>query len=53
MREAGVGEEHVDRLTELALDEYFLTINPHEWGEQDVRRAYASALALETRAVPA
>jgi alcohol dehydrogenase len=53
MREAGVGSEHVDRLTELALDEYFLTINPHEWSEDDVRRAYASALALETRAVPA
>jgi alcohol dehydrogenase len=53
MREAGVGAEHVDRLTELALDEYFLTINPHEWSEADVRRAYASALALETRAVPA
>ena len=52
LREAGVGEEHVDRLTALALEDYFLTINPHAWREEDVRRAYASALALTTRAVP-
>ncbi|HVG68037.1 MAG TPA: iron-containing alcohol dehydrogenase, partial [Gaiellales bacterium] len=49
MRGAGVGEERLDRLVELSLADYCLTVNPREWTEADVRRAYADALALEVR----
>ena len=49
MRGAGVGEERLDRLVELSLGDYCLTVNPREWTDADVRRAYADALALEVR----
>ena len=47
--EAGIGPEHLDRLTELALADYCLTVNPREWGAADVRGAYQAALALDGR----
>jgi alcohol dehydrogenase len=49
LRGAGVGEERLDRLVELSMADYCLTVNPREWTEADVRRAYADALALEGR----
>jgi len=49
MRGAGVGEERLDRLVELSMGDYCLTVNPREWTEADVRRAYGDALALEAR----
>jgi alcohol dehydrogenase len=49
LREAGVEDRHVDRLVELSLTDYCLTVNPREWGESDVRAAYAAALALDRR----
>jgi choline dehydrogenase len=51
LREVGVEEQHLDRLVELSLADYCLTVNPRVWNEQDVRLAYGEALALETRAV--
>ena len=35
-----------------SMDDYFLSVNPHEWDAGDVRRAYASALSLATRNAP-
>jgi alcohol dehydrogenase class IV len=49
MRGAGVGDEQIGRLVELSMADYCLTVNPREWTEDDVRRAYADALALEGR----
>ena len=36
----GAAPEHVDELTPLALDEYFMTVDPHRWTADDVRGAY-------------
>jgi choline dehydrogenase len=49
LRGVGVDQRHIDRLVELSLADYCLTVNPHVWDEADVRRAYAAALALERR----
>jgi choline dehydrogenase len=51
LREVGVEDRHIDRLVELSLADYCLSVNPRVWDEADVRRAYAAALALTTRAV--
>jgi choline dehydrogenase len=49
LREVGVEDRHVDRLVELSLADYCLTVNPRAWNEEDVRAAYAAAMALERR----
>ena len=49
LREIGVEPGHLDRLVELALDDYCLTVNPRQWDEADVRAAYAAAMVLERR----
>ena len=49
VREAGVHESHIDRLVELSLADYCLTVNPRVWTERDVRAAYAAAMALDRR----
>lgn len=45
----GLGEADLDRLTDLALADYFLTMSPHPWTRQEVRGAFAAALALRPR----
>jgi choline dehydrogenase len=47
--EAGLRAEHLDALTPLALDEYFMTVDPHRWTADDVRGAYEAALAVSAR----
>lgn len=47
--EAGLRPEHVEQLTPLALEEYFMTVDPHRWTSDDVRQAYEAALAVSTR----
>ena len=49
MASIGVGEEHLDELTKLALDDYFITESPSPWSSQEVRHVFESALALESR----
>lgn len=49
MREAGVEERHVERLVELSMADYCLTVNPRVWDAGDVRSAYEAALAVELR----
>jgi alcohol dehydrogenase class IV len=49
LREAGVQEGHIDRLVELSLADYCLTVNPRPWTERDVRAAYAAAMSLDRR----
>jgi alcohol dehydrogenase len=48
-REAGLRAEHVDELTPLALEEYFMTVDPHRWTAADVRAAYEAALSVSAR----
>jgi alcohol dehydrogenase len=47
--EAGLRAEHVEVLTPLALEEYFMTVDPHRWTADDVRTAYQAALAVSVR----
>ena len=49
LRDVGVEESHIDRLVELSLADYCLTVNPRVWSETDVRAAYGAALALDRR----
>jgi alcohol dehydrogenase class IV len=49
LREVGVQEGHIDRLVELSLADYCLTVNPRRWTERDVRDAYAAAMSLDRR----
>ena len=49
LREAGVEDRHIERLVELSLSDYCLTVNPREWSEADVRAAYAAAMGLASR----
>jgi alcohol dehydrogenase len=50
LRSVGVGEQHLDRLTELALGDVFQALAPQPWSADEVRDAYATALAIEDRA---
>jgi choline dehydrogenase len=47
--EAGLRSEHLDALTPIALEEYFMTVDPHRWTADDVRGAYGAALAVAAR----
>jgi choline dehydrogenase len=42
----GVRDEHLDELTDKALDDYFLSVAPIDWSPDDVRSAYRAALAI-------
>ena len=51
MAEAGVREEHVERLTELTLTEqaFFFDYDCHDWSRDEVAGAFREALALAAR----
>jgi alcohol dehydrogenase len=49
MRDVGIGEEHLDELTQRALADFFITRSPVPWSAQEARAAFASALALTDR----
>ena len=51
MAEAGVREEHVERLTELTLTEqaFFFDYDCHDWSRDEVAGAFREALALTAR----
>jgi hypothetical protein len=44
-----VEQQHLDRLTELAVDDFFLTQSPKAWSAAEVRAAFAAALAEAER----
>jgi alcohol dehydrogenase class IV len=50
--EAGVADADIEALVALARDDYCLTVSPHTWTDEDIRRAYADALALGSRGSP-
>jgi len=45
----GVGEEHLDELTRIALEDFFITQSPVPWSEEEVRCAFVTALVQEDR----
>jgi len=45
-----LAEDDLDGLADLALADYFITMSPVPWSKDEVIAAFASALALETRA---
>jgi alcohol dehydrogenase len=47
--EAGLRPEQLGELVPLALDEYFMTVDPHRWTADDVRGAYEAALSVSHR----
>jgi alcohol dehydrogenase len=51
MTEAGVREEHVERLTELTLTEqaFFFDYDCHDWSRDEVAGAFREGLALAAR----
>jgi alcohol dehydrogenase class IV len=49
LRSLGVEEGHLDALTELALDDFFHTQSPEPWNADDLRQAFAAALAQSER----
>ncbi len=49
MRAAGVREEDVDALASDALEDYFISVAPEPWTQDDVTGALRAGLALEGR----
>lgn len=45
----GVEDGHLDRLTELAQADYFITQAPAPWSDAEVRAAFERALAITSR----
>jgi alcohol dehydrogenase len=49
LRSLGLGEDDLDALADLALEDYFITMAPAPWSKDEVVAAFADALALEGR----
>ena len=49
LRDVGVGEEHVEGLARLALDDFFITQSPVPWTQDEVVAALGAALAIQER----
>lgn len=45
----GVAEGDLDELTALAAEDFFITQSPQPWTREEVRAAFAAALALQER----
>ena len=45
----GITESDLDHLTDLALDDFFITMAPAPWSREEVRAAFSTALAVESR----
>jgi alcohol dehydrogenase len=51
LHSVGVGEEHLDELTKIALEDFFHTQSPVPWTYEELRHAFAAALAETGRPV--
>jgi len=49
LSELGITASDLDRLADLALDDYFITMSPAPWTRDEVLSAFGAALALTTR----
>lgn len=53
MSELGLADADLDRLTDLALADYFISMSPEPWDRAEVHTAFASALSLRERQLTA
>lgn len=53
LSELGLTDADLDRLTDLALADYFITMSPQPWDRAEVHSAFASALSLQQRQLTA
>jgi alcohol dehydrogenase len=53
MSDLGLADEDLDRLTDLALADYFISMSPEPWERAEVHTAFASALSLRERQLTA
>jgi choline dehydrogenase len=49
LRDVGVTEEHIEGLTRLSLEDFFITQSPAAWTADEVETVLRSALAIEGR----
>jgi alcohol dehydrogenase class IV len=49
----GVNESHLDTLAAIALEDFFHTQSAVPWSLEELRRAFAGALAEESRSATA
>ncbi|GFG54834.1 alcohol dehydrogenase [Mycolicibacterium agri] len=49
LSDLGLTADDLDRLTDLALADYFITMSPEPWTRTEVRDAFATALSLHDR----
>ncbi len=49
LREVGVAEDELDLLTDLALQDFFITMSPVPWTRDEVLAAFRAAYDLESR----
>lgn len=49
LADLGLAETDLDRLTDMALADYFITVSPHPWERAEVHHAFTSALSLQDR----
>jgi len=49
LRDVGVTEDELDLLTDLALQDFFVTMSPVAWTRDEVHAAFRAAYDLETR----
>ena len=53
LSELGLTDGDLDRLTDLALADYFISMSPEPWDRAEVHSAFASALSLRQRTLTA
>jgi alcohol dehydrogenase len=53
MSELGLADADLERLTDLALADYFISMSPEPWDRAEVYTAFASALSLRERQLTA
>jgi alcohol dehydrogenase class IV len=49
LRDIGVTEDELDLLTDLALDDFYITMSPVPWTREEVYAAFHSAYELQSR----
>jgi alcohol dehydrogenase class IV len=49
LSDLGLTDADLDRLTDLALADYFISMSPQPWHRDEVQAAFASALSLRER----
>ena len=49
LRSLGLGDDDIENLADLALEDYFITMAPKPWSKAEVIKAFTAALSLEQR----